>query len=182
MSDAFGTFDPAARPGRKTAPHQAPAVLLDDDGSALPSFDERYTEAFLGLTYVGALTASLSWLGHEFVIRTLGLDEQLAISLVTKPYIGTSGEQLAYTTAVAAMATVSVDGEELPSPIGEDAHLAEWAQARFSFVSKNWFGFTIAKVFERYLELEDKAAQVVAAMGKAFGPAVSTPGSNDTSA
>lgn len=177
----FGTFDPAERPGRKADAPKATSTLLAKDGTELPSFDQRYTEPFTGLLYIGALTDRFSWLGHEFVIRTLGPDEQLAISLVIKPYVGTQGEQLAYTTAIAAMATVSVDGEELPTPIGEDAQLAEWAQRRFAYVRANWFGYTIAKVFERYLALEDTVAQVVEAMGKAFDRPGSTPGSNDTS-
>lgn len=180
-STTIGTFDPADRPGRKADAPKATSKLLAEDGTELPSFDQRFTEPFTGLLYIGALTDRFSWLGHDFVIRTLGPDEQLAISLVVKPYVGTQGEQVAYTTAVAAMATVSVDGEELPTPIGEDAKLAEWAQRRFGYVSANWFGYTIAQVFQRYLALEDTVAQVVDAMGKAFGSPGSTPGSNATS-
>ncbi|GAA1978698.1 hypothetical protein [Kitasatospora viridis] len=177
----YGTYDPASvRPG---APDRVPpaGALVDSDGNVLPTFDQRHTEPFEGLLYLGALTKTFTWLGHSFVLRTLGPDEQLAIALLVKPYVGTAGEQLAYTTAIAALATVSVDGEELPTPIGEDSQLAEWAHARFNYVKKNWFGFTIAQVFQEFLELEHTVAQVVEAMGKAFGPTDSTPGSNGAS-
>ncbi|MGW7100390.1 hypothetical protein [Streptomyces sp. NPDC054838] len=175
MSDAYGTYDPASRPGRKPAPQEP--TLVAEDGSELPAFDQRHTESFTGLLYIGALTERFSWLGHEFIIRTLGVDEQLAVAQVTKQYEGMAGgEQLAYATAVSAMATVSVDGEELPTPIGEDGKLAEWAHRRFGYVKSNWYQYTISEVFQRYLALEDKAAQTVAAMGKAFGPTDSTPG------
>ncbi|MET7363273.1 hypothetical protein ABZS76_33215 [Streptomyces sp. NPDC005562] len=177
MSDTYGTYDPADRPGRKAATPQAQPTLTAEDGTELPAFDERSAEAFTGLLYLGSLTESFSWLGHDFVIRTLGVDEQLAVAQVTKQYEGTGGgEQLAYATAVVAMAIVTVDGEELPTPIGEDAKLAEWAHKRFGYVKSNWFQYTISEVFQRYLKLEDTAAQTVAAMGKAFGPTVSTPG------
>ncbi|MGW9067904.1 hypothetical protein ACWGQT_00430 [Streptomyces yangpuensis] len=171
MTDTYGTYDPSTRPGRKAAMPQEQKFVADD-GTELPAFDERYSEDFTGLLYIGALTERFSWLGHEFVIRTLGVDEQLAVAQVTKQYEGMGGgEQLAYATAVVAMATDSVDGEDLPTPIGEDLKLAEWAHRRFSYVKANWFSYTISEVFQRYLSLEDKAAQTVAAMGKAFGPA-----------
>ena len=154
MTDTYGTFDPADRPGRKAATPQDQPTLKAEDGSELPAFDRRYSEAFQGLTYVGSLTHRFDWLGHEFVIRTLGVDEQLA-----------------YAAAVVAMAVVTVDGEELPSPIGEDQLLAEWAHKRFGYVKANWFQPTINFVWQEYLQLEDKVAQVIEAMGKAFGPA-----------
>jgi hypothetical protein len=170
MTDTYGTFDPASRPGRKAATPEAKPTLKAEDGTELPSFDERYSEAFQGLAYLGSLTESFSWLGHEFVIRTLGVDEQLAVAQVTAKYKD-GGEQLAYVTAVVAMSIVTVDGEELPTPIGEDQLLAEWGHRRFAYVKANWFQPTINEVFQRYLQLEDKVAQVIEAMGKAFAPA-----------
>jgi hypothetical protein len=170
MTDTYGTFDPAARPGRKAAMPEAKPTLRAEDGTELPGFDERYTEAFEGLAFLGSLTEQFSWLGHEFVIRTLGVDEQLAVAQVTAKYKD-GGEQLAYVTAVVAMCVVTVDGEELPTPIGEDQQLAEWAHRRFAYVKANWFQPTINEVFQRYLKLEDTVAQVIEAMGKAFAPA-----------
>jgi hypothetical protein len=170
MTDTYGTFDPADRPGRKAATPQDQPTLKAEDGSELPAFDRRYSEAFQGLTYVGSLTHRFDWLGHEFVIRTLGVDEQLAVAQVASKYKD-GGEQLAYAAAVVAMAVVTVDGEELPSPIGEDQLLAEWAHKRFGYVKANWFQPTINYVWQEYLQLEDKVSQVIEAMGKAFGPA-----------
>jgi hypothetical protein len=170
MTDTYGTFDPADRPGSKAATPQALPTLKAEDGSELPAFDQRFSEAFQGLNYIGSLTRTFSWLGHEFVIRTLGVDEQLAVAQVASTYKD-GGEQLAYATAVVAMAVVSVDGEELPTPVGEDGKLAEWAHRRFAYVKANWFQATINQVWAEYLQLEDKVAQVVEAMGKASGPA-----------
>ncbi|THA72580.1 hypothetical protein E6R60_27000 [Streptomyces sp. A0642] len=169
MSDTYGTYDPADRPGRKATAPEAVSTLTAEDGTVLPSFDQRHSENFRGLLYIGSLTERFSWLGHDFVIRTLAVDELLAVSLVLKEYQGTGGgEQLAYATAMVSMSVVSVDGEELPAPIGEDQKLAEWAHRRFAYVKNNWYQYTISHVFQKYLELEDKAQQVVDAMGKAF--------------
>ncbi|PPS89479.1 hypothetical protein [Streptomyces sp. MH60] len=171
MTDTtYGTYDPADRPGRKATTPEPSAPLKGADGTDLPSFDQGYAEPFKGLTYLGALTKEFSWLGHTFVIRTLGLDDQLAIAQVAAKYKD-GGEQLAYTTAVVAMCVDSVDGESLPSPYGEDQDLAEWAHRRFGYVKANWYQPTINRVWQEYLELEDKVAEVVEAMGKAFGPA-----------
>jgi hypothetical protein len=169
MTDTYGTFDPADRPGSKVATPEG-LTLLDEDGQELPAFDGRFTEAFKGLAFLGALTARFSWLGHEFVIRTLGVNEQLAVAQVTDRYKGT-GEQLAYATAVVAMCVVTVDGQELPTPIGEDQQLAEWAHKRFAYVKDTWFQYTINQVFQEYLKLEDLVGKVIEAMGKALGPA-----------
>lgn len=169
MTDTYGTFDPADRPG-KTATPEAEPTLKAEDGTELPAFDQRYSEAFRGLNYIGSLTKSFSWLGHEFVIRTLGVDEQLAVAQVAARYKD-GGEQLAYATAVVAMCVVTLDGEELPTPIGEDGKLAEWAHRRFAYVKANWFQPTINYVWSEYLQLEDKVAQVIETMGKAWGPA-----------
>jgi hypothetical protein len=170
MTDTYGTYDPADRPGRKAATPEDLKTLKAEDGTDLPSFDQRLAEPFKGLNYLGSLTDRFSWLGHEFVIRTLGIDEQLAIAQVIKQYTEGGGEQLAYATATVALSIVTVDGEELPTPIGEDGKLAEWAHRRFAYVKTNWYQYTIQEVFQRYLALEDTAVQVVAAMGKAFGP------------
>lgn len=170
MTDTYGTFDPAQRPGKAATPEAKPTTLKAEDGTELPSFDERYTEAFEGLAFLGSLTERFSWLGHEFVIRTLGVDEQLAVAQITSKYKD-GGEQLAYVTAVVALCVVTVDGEELPTPIGEDQKLAEWGHLRFAFVKANWYQATINEIFQRYLKLEDTVAQVVEAMGKAFAPA-----------
>lgn len=178
----FATYDPADRPGRQAPEAQPETKLLAEDGTELPTFDPKYVEPFLGLTYIGSLTKKFHWLGHEFVLRTLGPDDQLAVAVVTKPWAGTAAEQLAYMISVVSLATVTVDGEELPTPVAEDKRLAEWAERRFAYVKANWFDPTIARCFQEYLELEDKVRQVVEAMGKASSPAASIPSSSDTSA
>lgn len=135
--------------------------------SGLPAFDERYREPFTGLVYIGALTKAFSFLGHRIVIRSLKDDEQLAVALLVREYGGTIGEAKAYTRAVVAQCLVSVDGHELPLPLGEGADIGTWAQQRFDWLGRSWYPTTIGAIYEAYLELDETVAQVVDAMGKA---------------
>lgn len=159
---------------RTSAPREA-EPLRDEDGTALPSFDERYREDFEGLAFIGSLSKTFQWLGHRFVIRTLTVDEMLAVATVSKAYADTIGNGLAYRTALVSLAVASVDGRDLPVPIGDSEDLA-WAFQRFDYAKAHWFQFTIDAIYNEYLELEEKTHRVVAAMGKAFAQTGSTTG------
>lgn len=181
----YGTFDPIAvrpDPVPEEATPPTSTELLDDNGIPLPVFDRRYEEDFEGLIYLGALTNSFTWLGHGFVIRTLTQGELLIVALLIKKWAGTLGEQKAYVTALAALATMSVDGKSLPTPVGDGDGEFAWAYQRFNYAQMNWFQFTIDKIYSEYLALEAKANAVIDAMEKASGPVGSTAGSNATSA
>lgn len=155
-----------------------PSVLRDEEGNVLPSFDPRYQEPFKGLLFLGALTDEYEWLGHQFVVRTLRDGEKLAVAQVIKPFQDTMGIDRAYAVATVAMAVISVDGEELPIPIGETRRINEWAHQRFEYVRDNWFSPTIDMTYSKIVELEALSYRVVDALGKASAPEASTPGSN----
>lgn len=177
MTQRATSYDPT-----KLAP-QAPedaSVLRDEDGNELPTFDSKYAEEFVGLAYLGALSDTFTWLGHEFVIRTLRDGEILAIAQIIKPYMDTMAVDRAYAMAVAALCTISVDGQELPVPIGESKRINEWGHQRFEYVRDTWFPYTTTEVYNRYLALDDLVRKVVEALGKASAPVASTPGSSDT--
>jgi hypothetical protein len=154
-------------------PEDAPGTLRDEEGNLLPSFDQKYADPFKGLLYLGALSNDFTWLGHDFVIRTLRDGEKLAIAQIIQPYANTMGADRAYANAVVAMAIMSLDGDDLPVPIGEPRKAHEWGLQRFNYVKDNWYPYTIDKVFNEYLLLEDLAARVMDAMGKASAPEAS---------
>jgi hypothetical protein len=165
--DGYAPFDITA--SRITKPADRPP-LVDDAGERLPEFDERYRDDFEGLAFIGSLSKEFEWMGHKFVIRTLTVDELLAVTSLTKEFDQTLGTALAYRTAMAAMATVTIDGQELPVPFESDSDNYAWAFQRFNHVKARWFQFTVDAVYGQYLELEERTRQVVAAMGKASGP------------
>lgn len=184
----YGTYDPTEYlPKVETGddddrPAQDPGALYDEEGKRLPSFDQRYADDFEGLIYLGALTRSFDWLGHRFVVRTVRTDDVLAVAKVIDPWRGTVGEAKAYAAAMAAICVVSVDGKELPIPVGDGQGEYAWAYQRFDYVKANWFAMTIDKVYSEYLVLEQRVNEVIDAMEKASGPAASMSGSNATSA
>lgn len=168
------SYDPTALAPKA---EEDPSVLRDEEGNVLPTFDQKYADPFTGLLYLGALSDDFDWLGHHFVIRTLRDGEKLAVAQIIKPYQDTMGIDRAYAAATVALSIVSVDGDELPIPIGETRRVNEWGHQRFEYVRDNWFSYTVDEVFNRCVALEDLARRVVDAMGKASVPVESSPGS-----
>lgn len=174
--ESYESFDPAAVRPSPLDPSQsssAPGDLAESHGGSdvLPTadvFDERFKEPFTGLAFIGALSKTFSWLGHEFHIRTLTTDEILAVASITAQYEGGLGENRAYITAVVALCTERVDGEMLPYPYKESTGIG-WAQDRFNYVKGQWFTYTVDAVYEEYLILEGKVREVLNAMGNVSG-------------
>src|SRR5690242_12591575 len=79
-------------------------------------------EPFEGMLFLGRLTQTFTYVGHEFVIRTLTTDEVLEIGLLVKPYNGTLGEVKAYQAATVASCVERLDGRPLPLPITSDSY------------------------------------------------------------
>jgi hypothetical protein len=157
--------------------------LADGETERAPAvFDERYKEAFHGLAFLGKLSETFEWFGHKIIIRTLNTDAELALAQVIKPWENTSFYQRAYIAAVVACAVETVDGKGLPTPLGEEDNTYAWAQLRFDYVKARWFRPTIDTIYGKYLELEGRAREAEEELGKAWGQAVPTPGSNESSA
>lgn len=143
--------------------------LADEVNAIDQSFDERYVDAFDGLIYLGALSKEFEWLGHRFVIRTLSTNELLHVGLIVKEYADTVVQGRAYASAMVALATMSVDDEQLPTPVMSHDNGSAWAHQRFNYVTSRWFPYTIDKVYSEYLELDKQASDVIEQMGKASG-------------
>jgi hypothetical protein len=167
--DGIGTLDPESplTPGEQAVLDVPPEV--EETDSEPPEFDHRYVEPFEGLMYLGALTKEFEWLGHKFVIRTLTTNEMLIVPLVIKQWENTIGHARAYAACMVALATVTVDGQHLPTPVESSDIGHAWAIQRFNHVTGRWFPYTIDKVYSEYLELEAEASKTVEAMGNAFG-------------
>lgn len=136
-------------------------------------FEERYREDFTGLCFVGKVADEFTYLSHRFKIRSLTVEELITIGLLHAKYQNTLADVKAYQTLVVAACIEQLDGKQLPIPIGPNEELIE---ARFNYVSKNWFPFTIDEIYSKYMVLEARVQATVEAMGKASGSAVSIPG------
>lgn len=172
----FTPYDPSEA---TQIPQGTPLGDGDDTPNETGPFDPRYKEDFEGLAFLGALEARFSYIGHRFHIRTLTVNEILAVAQVMKEHVGTVGEMRAHATAMVALSVVSVDGIGLPAPFEEGGSEYAWAQQRFDYVKAKWFPFTVDYVYERYLLLEARVNQVLAEMAeqiKKSGSQDSTPG------
>jgi hypothetical protein len=154
---------------------------LADGQATTVTFDERYVEPFHGLAYLGKLSKTFEWLGHKIILRTLSSDSELALAKVIEPWENSRFYERAYVTCMVALAVETVDGQGLPTPIGENDNTYAWAQLRFDYVKARWFRPTIDKIYAEYLALEGQAREVEAELGKAWGQEAPTPGSNESS-
>lgn len=135
----------------------------------LPSFDPKYAEDFDGLNYLGALTSEFEWLGHKFVIRTLTVDEYLAVAALTKDHQDSLATARAFSSAVAALCIETIDGQYLPTPVQEETRGYAWAYQRFNYVITHWYPYTIDRVYSEFTKLEERAEKVIESMGNASG-------------
>lgn len=152
------------------------------DGSPM-TFGEiqpGWQEDLNGLLVLGYLTGTFEWLGHKIVIKTLRTDEELIVASLVKEYNDTIGAAKAYATALCALAVVAIDGQPMPSPLGETGSNLQWAVERFSYAQR-WYPMTIDAIYEHYLRLEIRVREVMVNLGKASGPEGATPGSSASS-
>lgn len=130
-------------------------------------FDERYTDDFDGLMFLGALSASFSHVGHRISIRTLTSMELLAASHVIKTYQDTIGSARAEALAIVALCVQKVDGKGLPIPIEEsETDPFQWAVDRFNYVASRWYPFTVDAIYARYNLLAQRCYDVLTEMSK----------------
>lgn len=140
----------------------------ESEEEPLPEFDPRFKEDFEGLLYLGHLEHKFEWMGHEFLIRTLKTDQVLEIGQIHARYRESLSDVKAYQAGVVAACVISVDGKPLPSPISSDTSDTELVN-RFEYVVRSWYPLTLDAVYQEYILLEQRVAQVAAAMGKASG-------------
>lgn len=150
--------------GEQTGADQEPGPQAEE----LPKFDQRFTEEFNGLLFVGALTDTFTWLGHEFVIRTLTTGELAEVALAVKKYGDTDAALKVWQAAVVAACVMTVDGRPMPLPLTNDPNDTEFLN-RFRFVMRSWFPPTLDAVYQRYYNLELTVRRVIEAMGNHSG-------------
>jgi len=132
----------------------------------LPEFDPKVREDFEGLLYLGRLSRTFTWAGHDFTIRTLSIEETLEVGILSQPYRGTLSELKAYQAALVACCVTAVDGRPMPVPI-TDSPRDTSAANRFQYVLRHWLPPVLDAVYEEYLHLEGRVGKVIQAMGKA---------------
>lgn len=134
---------------------------------SLPEFDPRWRDPFEGMLFIGALSKTFRWCGHEFVMRTLNTDEIILVGMLHKEYAGSIGDVKAYQAAMLAASLVKVDGKPLAESLApEDTE--DLLRTKFR-VTVSWYPSALDSLYEEYLLLENTVASVMEAMGKVPG-------------
>lgn len=174
FSDDFAEpHRPGERPeaGTQQSEPEQPEAADSAEEEPLVEFDQRYRQPFEGLLFLGKLTKSFRWLGHEFTIRTLTVGELMEVGLLHRDYRGSLGETRAWQSAVVAACVERVDGQTLPVPpdMGGPDEPSALLKDRFDYVSKRWYPPTVDHVYEQYLILEAEVERTVDALGNRSG-------------
>lgn len=120
-------------------------------------------EAVQGLAWLGYLETDFEWCGHDFQMRTLRGDEELAAALVHKEFRETLGDAKAWVWAQLALAVVSIDGDpNYCPPLGPDKR--DLARARFKWMSSRWHWVVAEYLWAKYAELLGEQQRAIEAV------------------
>jgi hypothetical protein len=162
-SDTPGTGDT----GEQTESRPQGEQQVQEEVIELPKFDERHTDDFIGLLYLGRIDKQFRLFGHTFVIRTLTTEQLAEIAQIVKPYEGTSAENAVYQSAVVAASVQAVDGQPLPGSLTFNE--LDDLQVRFTYVMRNWMPPVREAIYREGTRLELVTRQALTALGEASG-------------
>jgi hypothetical protein len=128
-------------------------------------FTPEESEDFRNLLVVGRLAETVSILGHDITIRTLSVEEDLAVGLIIKPYLGSNSYERAYKTAIVAACVRDIDGEPFGQALNSDQDAYEVLQFKFKKINK-YYPIFLDEVYERFKKLENKLLPTVSRLGK----------------
>lgn len=127
------------------------------------AFPEDARQDVDGLIWLGYLEDSISFCGHDFVIRTLRGDEELLAGLVMKDYVETLGQAKAHVWATIALSLTAVDGAADFCPQATP-NKKDYARARFNWVTGNWYWPTALFIYNRYTALLQRQQEALEAL------------------
>lgn len=124
------------------------------------------SELFMSLVQVGRLTDTIKVFGHEIVISTISVDEDLQVGLLLKEYDGSAAFQRAYRTLVVAAAIRSIDGNPIISPLSlSEMDDAGKVKPKFEKM-KQYFPPVVDEIYKGVQNLERRLAPVLVRLGK----------------
>jgi hypothetical protein len=135
---------------------------LETSESPFAGFPEEIQYDVEGLTFLGYLQEEIDWCGHTFTLRTLTTADELQAAQISKEYLDSFGQLLAYAAAHVALSLISVDGkEDFVVALGPSDK--SYARQRFNFVTE-WYRPTIEHLFEQYERLKGRQEAAIKAV------------------
>lgn len=125
--------------------------------------EERAT--FSSLMTVGAALKNHSVLGHDVLLATPNVDDELRVALFTKEYRDTDGFSRAFQVAIVAASIREVNGEPFYSslvavPDDNEVYAAKVAKLR------KFHPLSISIMYQKVIEMEQEYAQMAQKLGK----------------
>lgn len=131
---------------------------VPDEGQ-IDEFDPRVAEDVEGLLFLGALSSEFELFGHQFVMRTLRVGEELAVAQVVKQYEGTLAQGKAYAIANVAASIVTVDGRPLVESLGPDQEeTLTTINRKFAYVRSKWYFPVVELLYQEFSQLRLRQA------------------------
>jgi hypothetical protein len=127
-------------------------------------FAEEVKEDVIGLLYLGKLSKSFEVYGHRFILKTLTVEEELAVGQIIDEYGGSIFQGKASTAAFVAASVSTVDGEEVVRALMNDP--VSRVRAKFNYVTQ-WDPVIVEALYGCVRELtERKLAAFAEVSGK----------------
>lgn len=145
-------------------------VFPGDGEDSNPGFFEglskEQNQNWNSLAQVGRLTETFNWLGHEFTIRTLKVDEEIAIGQVIKHLDGIVTQEKGAVAAYVAASLVSVDGVPFMGDI--ESELLNNMLARYKRLVGKYHWPVVEFLQGKCLELQLKVYDLIKELEKKY--------------
>lgn len=132
-----------------------------------PNLTEEEEDEVVDLANAGRKDKFFEVFNRKIHLRTLTIGEELQVSDITKPYIGTDGYARCYRTAVVAAAIRTVDGKLLFNPIA-DSEFDQIIRKKFEILLDYW-PLAVDQIYARYRDMELELLALVEKLGKSSG-------------
>ena len=148
-----------------------PSLVEEDDVEEKVEEEYQFTpeesERFKILVQVGSMSKTINVYGHDILISTLSVAEDLEVGLLLKEYNEPHAFQRAYKTLIAAAATKRIDGNPLIQPLSITDNTGDSVAAKFA-IMKNYYPPVIDKIFTGVEDLEKNLLPVLSRLGKIY--------------
>lgn len=138
----------------------------DEHNGFFDGLTREQNQDWNSLAQVGRLTETFHWLGHEFVMRTLKVDEEIAIGQVIKHLEGVVTQEKAAVAAYVAASLVSVNGA--PFMVDIEKETFSNLLARYKYLIDKYHWPVIEYLQGKLLELQIKVYELIKELEKKY--------------
>jgi hypothetical protein len=132
-----------------------------------PVLTEAEEDEAIDLVNAGRKETFFELFGRKIHLRTLTIEEELAVSEITKQYMGSDGYPRAYRTAVVAAAIRTIDGKLLFNPISVQ-EFDEIIKKKFEILL-GYYPLAVDQIYKNYRDMELELIAFVDKLGKSQG-------------